>query len=444
MSLRQAFLVASLALAFVSSTLGGPPLVDPQSPSGLDYYAQGGVVVDGIAYFTSDDHSRRRGVSKTERFPHVVAFRMDDYRKIRTYAFAETYDSSPLVIQKKDGVWLVLAHEHLKARTVAINRDSGQVEWTSEANQPGMYFFGYSYYACPDGTKLILQSCPNGLHAMSSETGKDVWWVPQRSSGGVTPCVDQRRGWIFYQATGKILKIRAADGEVLAAVNVSSPNTCISWNTALVDDEHGYFVATRWYGRPEWDSAIRVYDQDLKLVWERAGLPSGKKDTLTYAEGKLVTGAGNGWSKNYTGDAWKYIAAYRIGSGEVAWKCDLSEYHFTCIPNVPYFQGFFYAETAGSPPPTSKLFRIDAGTGKLEEVLDYGRAVTSCAPCLIARGKLMDGDLWQDRTVVTLLAEGSQSDWPGPFGDPQTNQNAVAAAGGVKLVPMREVRESGP
>ena len=30
-------------------------IVDPKSPSGLDYYAQGGVVVDGIAYFTSTD-----------------------------------------------------------------------------------------------------------------------------------------------------------------------------------------------------------------------------------------------------------------------------------------------------------------------------------------------------------------------------------------------------
>ena len=67
-----------------------------------------------------------------------------------------------------------------------------------------------------------------------------------------------------------------------------------------MNDSYGYFVATRWYGKPAWDSAIRVYDNDLNLVWEKTGLPNGKKDTLTYAQGKLVTGSGNGWAKTRT------------------------------------------------------------------------------------------------------------------------------------------------
>jgi hypothetical protein len=108
---------------------------------------------------------------------------------------------------------------------------------------------------------------------------------------------------LFYQCNGKVLKVRATDGEVLQSVSVSTPSVCISWNTVLVDDGHEYFVATRWYGRPEWDSALRVYDKDLNLVWERTGLPIGKKDTLAYVDGKLVTGSGNHWSKDYEGEA---------------------------------------------------------------------------------------------------------------------------------------------
>jgi len=55
-------------------------------------------------------------------------------------------------------------------------------------------FFGYSYYGRRDESKLLLMARTNGLHALSSETGEDVWWVKQRSKGGATPCVDQEEG----------------------------------------------------------------------------------------------------------------------------------------------------------------------------------------------------------------------------------------------------------
>ncbi len=421
-----------------------PASVNPESPCGLDYYAQGGVVVDGVAYFTANDHSRRKGVKRTEDFPCVVAFDVHTFKKIRAYDFTYTYDSSPLVFQKKNGAWLVIAHEHKKARTVARHRDSGKVAWVSAANQPGAYFFGYTYFARNDGSKLLLASCRNGLHALSSETGEDVWWVKRTGTGGVTPCVDQRAGLVFYQSNGKVLKIRAADGKVLEEVNVPPPNVCISWNTVLIDDAHGYFIATRWYGKPEWDSAIRVYDKNLKLVWERTGLPNGKKDTLTYAEGKLVCGSGNGWSKKYTGNTWKHIAAYSIADGKIAWKCDLSRFDYTAIGNLPYFNGCFYGENGGSPPQTTKCFRINATTGKLEEVYDYGRMITSCATHIMAHGKIFSGDLWQDGIVVTKFAEGSSAEWPGPFGDPQTHQMAIPHDRGAKRIPIKEIARPGP
>ena len=477
-SISVGFALAGLWLLLACGALSqeSPKIVDPESPSGLDYYAQGGVVVDGIAYFTSTDGCRREGVEKSDDFPSVVAFDVRTFRTLKRYRFAQTYDSTPLVFDKRDGTRLVIAHEHQEKRTTAIRCDTGEVDWTSAPNQPGAYFFGYSFYQQDDGSKIILMACQNGLHAMSGETGEDVWWVRERSTGGITPCVDQERGWVFYQCDGRVFKLRAADGEVLKSVDVPPPNTCISWNTVLVDDSHGYFVATRWYGKPTWDSAIRVYDKDLGQVWERTGLPNGKKDTLTYAEGKLVTGSGNGWAKKrvegkvpapkppaesrnwspqhlrgfldrqnweflYVGDKWKYIAAYAIADGEIAWKCDLSKIEYNSIANLPYSGGYFYGENGGWPPQTTKLFRIRAADGRLEEVYDYGRSITSCATQIIAHGKVFSGDLWLDRTVVTRIAEDSHAEWPGPFGDPQTNQMAVDREPAARLAPMQELSD---
>ena len=43
--------------------------------------------------------------------------------------------------------------------------------------------------------------------------------------------------------------------------------------------------------------------------------------------------------------------------------------------------------------------------------------------------------------MFTEKADSSKAEWPGPFGDPQTNQNAVTDEGRVQLVPMREITE---
>jgi hypothetical protein len=415
-------------------------VVDPVSPSGLDHYAQGGVVVDGIAYFTSDDGGCIP-TARTDAYPSVVAFDLSTFRTVRRYPFGKTYDSSPFLFQKRDGTWLVVAHEHKNKRTVAVQRDTGRIAWTGEANQPGAYFFGYSYFGREDGSKLILAACQNGLHAMSGETGEDVWRVQRPGTGGITPCVDQANGWVFYQSAGLVAKIRASDGRLLASTSVEKPNGCISWNTVLVDDDHGYFVATRWYGAPEWDSALRVYDKDLNLLWEHKGLPHGKKATITYAEGKLVVGSGNGWNAQYTGDRWKYLAAYSIADGHVAWKCDLRPFEYKCILNVPYFAGRFFAETQDGKDMTSKVFRINARSGELEDVIEYGCPITSCAACIIAHGMILSGDLHRDRIVATRIAEGSSTDWIGPFGNPQTHQMAASAEGDAQLVPMRELSD---
>ena len=420
-----------------------PILEDPTgSDSGLDYFSQGGVVVDGIAYFTADQSCSKYWKGKD--YPFVVAFDVKTFKKIRTYPFQDTYDSSPLIVEKRDGTRLILAHEYKKERTVAMNCKTGEVEWISAANQPGAYFFGYSYYVREDNSKLIFMACRNGLHALCSETGKDVWWVERKSTGGITPCVDQKRGWVFYQINRKIMKVRADDGKVLKETPVARPSTCISWNTILVDDAHGYYVATYWLdtldkdGKTKkltWNSAIRVYDADLNLVWERNPVAGGKKSTITYVHGKLVMGSGNDRCQ-YQGTDWKYIPAFSIKTGEFLWKCDLSEQEYGSILNVPYAYGSFFAETCGTP---GKMFRINASTGALQEVIDYGAAIGSCAPCIIAHGKILSGDLRRDGIVATLIAENAHGDWPGPFCNPQTKTYALPDDPKAKPVPMKEV-----
>jgi hypothetical protein len=118
---------------------------------------------------------------------------------------------------------------------------------------------------------------------------------------------------------------------------------------------------------------------------------------------------------------------------------------------VPVYQAAFVPLGRGSwegqdvsghrPPQTTKRFRINVSSGALEEVFGYGRMITSCATHVMAHGKILSGDLWDDGIAVTELADGSKAEWPGPFGDPQTNQNAVTDKGGVQLVPIHEITE---
>lgn len=421
-----------------------PVLEDPSgSDSGLDYFAQGGVVIDGRAYFTADQGCSKYW--KGEEYPFGVVFDMQTFRKVRTLPFRDTYDSCPIVLDTRAGRRLFIAHEYKLQRTTAMDAATGEAVWTSPANQPGAYFFGYSWYSTDDGSKLLYAASQTGLHALSSEDGTEAWWHELKSCGGVTPCVDQRRGWVFYQADGKMMKLNATDGAVLKSVEVVHPNKTVSWNTVLVDDDHGCYIATYWFAftdesgktrQMEWNSAVRVYDADLNLVWERTKLPAAKKSTLTYADGKLVVGTGGHWGATYKGTDWKYIAAYAVESGDEVWRCDLSAIEYDGIINVPYAYGRFFAESWGK---TGKLLRINGKTGALEQILDYGAAIGSCAPCLIADGKMFSGDLPRDGIIVTELAENSTAQWPGPFGDPQTNTYALPDEPGARLVPMREI-----
>ncbi|MHC4815846.1 MAG: PQQ-binding-like beta-propeller repeat protein [Planctomycetota bacterium] len=424
---------------------------------GLPGYCQGGIVVDGIAYFTAGE--------RRAPYPNIVAFDVDTFEIVKRYPFDSTYDSSPMIVRDSDGTDLIIAHEDQNQRTVAMDLASGQIAWVSAPNQPGRQFGGYALFklderaarsvGVPDRSgDIILASCANGLHALSARTGTSLWHLKPKTIGnynGVTPCVDQAAGHVFYQADKAIYKIDVITGRVLAQAQVPPPNVSISWNTVFVDDKHGRYVATYWYGAPSkdrYDCAIRVYDTDLNLEWERTELPLDRKTTLCYFDGKLVVTPGHVFSYfNYSGDGWKYIPAYDISTGTLVWKCDLSAYDYPGMLNAVYYNGFVFAETVnyrGYGEPPSFVFKIDGSTGRLVEVFGRGDWVTSCAPCIIAHGKLFSGDINFDRITAVQIAENSKQDWPSVFGTPARNTMALPEESGARLVPMREIKIESP
>ncbi|WP_165971901.1 PQQ-binding-like beta-propeller repeat protein [Paenibacillus piri] len=396
-------------------------------------YSQGGTVVEGVAYFTANsfqEHLNEEGhltrIEKPLKYPYVVAFDTGTLEVIRTYDFEDTYDSSPLVLPKKDGTWLVLAHEHINQRTVAMNRDTGEIAWISEANQPGSMFFGYSYYVKKDGTTLILANVQNGLHAISLEDGKEAWFIP--GTGGVTPCVDQAGGHIYCQWSGRLSKINAETGAVIQTVAVEEPSSCVSWNTVLAHDEHGYHIITYWYSPRLYGSAIRVYDAGLTLLWEKSGLSLSKKATLAYHGGSVFVGSGDHWQSYYSepNTDWKNITAYRVNNGEIAWKLDLSGYHYSNIPNIVYCNGMLIAETQTNIRPLGyHLLVMDALNGALLKSYYKELPANSCAVPLLTGGKWFSGDLVTNSVLVTELGTGGPADWIGAYGNGQTNDMCV-------------------
>jgi len=140
--------------------------------------------VDGIAYFTADDGNYVKTGLRAPEFSSVVAFDVRSFKKVRTYHFDKTYDSSPLVFQKRDGTWLVIAHEWKKARTVALRRDDGRVAWICRPNQPGAYFFGFSYYQAGDGSKILFAAAANGCTPCRARRARTFGTCPRRPPAG--------------------------------------------------------------------------------------------------------------------------------------------------------------------------------------------------------------------------------------------------------------------
>lgn len=393
----------------------------------LPGYAQGGVVADGLGYFVAGS----RHLCCGKNYPNVAAFDLKTLRIVRTYDFGLLGDSTPLVVSQKNGNWIVIGHEGRRNRTVAYHRDSGRLAWISAANQPGDMFFGFSYYTRSDGAKILLVRADDGLHAVSAENGREVWHV--RRQGGMTPAVDQKAGAVYYQSCGCLDKINAATGRVIKSVPVffgqsGESAKCVSGNTLLVKDQYGCFVVTCWNNLRLCSSTIKVFDRNLKPVWQTGPRLMSKKATLCYHGGMLFTGFGDSWSvrdyQRLPDNAWKKICAFKIDCGKIGWECDLSAYPVLDIQGVIYCRGLIIAQTTWLAP--YHVFVLDARTGRLIEVYDkLGRWASSCAQPLLSGGRLFNGDYNSNSILAVQIGSGQATDWPGAFGDPQLHHMAA-------------------
>jgi len=161
---------------------------------------------------------------------------------------------------------------------------------------------------------------------------------------------------------------------------------------------------------------------------ERRGLPTGKKATLTYANGLLLTGSGNQWGATYNQNdpTWKKVTAYSVGTGNVAWTADLSAYTYTTILNAPYYNGYFYAETQEDANLPSLMFKINAATGQGGNrplTTDTGKA--PAATDIIADGKIFSGDDNHDDIMVTADRHRVEPRLDGSVRRSQLNQMAL-------------------
>lgn len=99
---------------------------------------QGSTIINGVCYAAFGTNSQG-----------VVAFDIETLETIRQLATANSYDSSPMVVQNRAGKYYMLVHENENLRTICRDVSDGSLIWYSPANQPGNLFFGFSYYEYP-------------------------------------------------------------------------------------------------------------------------------------------------------------------------------------------------------------------------------------------------------------------------------------------------------
>lgn len=368
-----------------------------------------GMVMEGIGYFQNLDGTG------------VKAVDLDTYELLWEYKFEDIYDVSPLVEQKLDGTWLILEHERANGRVKALYLSNGETAWVSDNNIPYIGGTGFSIYVTKAGFPVILAKGSNGLHALSLEDGKELWFLPAQSWFGTIPAIDQTNRWIYSQSFEEIKKIDAETGKVLRVAYTQPEAMTSHSNTLLVNDRHGYYVATvNWNGDVQKGNVV-VYDSCLNVVW-RTNRYVERLSSLSYHDGVLYSAQSGGWYdyllEKMKNVSWKHITAFKINTGSVVWDIELSKYDYTNMHDLIYCNGYIYAITdnIGTPQPLNRLlFRINALDGGIEEVLDYGFPLSICASPIITNGKLLEGG------VVTILGEGEKTDWYGQYGVRQMN-----------------------
>ena len=353
----------------------------------------------------------------------VMAVDPDTYELLWQYDFKDIYDVAPTVEQKKDGSWLVLEHERANSRVKALYVSDGSVAWISDNNIPYIGGTGFSYYYDMEGNLIVLAKGSNGLHALSFEDGTTKWYSPAQSWYGAIPATDQKNRWIYSQSFERIDRLDAETGKVLKSVYTQPDAMTTHSNTILVNDDHGYFVATANWNGDLTNGNIVVYDSLLNTVWKKDRFIE-RLSTICYHDGLLYSGQCAGWYpylyNRVSKSDYKHITAFNINDGSIAWDLDLSAWKWSNIHDIVYCNGYLYAVTDNIG--TSKimnrlLFRIEAKTGKINEVLDFGFPLSICASPTITNGKLFEGGR------VAVIGKGDKTDWINQFSTGQINTN---------------------
>ena len=291
------------------------------------------------------------------------------------------------------------------------------------------------------GQKLIYVESDNGLHCLSLENGREIWYFAAIS--GDTPAVDQNQGFVYYQSNTRFWKLDARTGVQLDYVAVPSPAKATCTNTILIDDAHGYFLATIWSEQAmAYSGTIRVYDSDLDTVWTITGLNTNWKATISYNDGLLFVGTGETFAYSYNWDWYGgeledcRVIAYNIADGSVEWTFevdDTASYQLggRGIMNVIYCNGYLIAETQGggtAPVQLYEIYVLDASDGSLLKTYNTWAAKTSsCGVPCFSYGRLFSGDIISGDAIVTQLGTGTKDDWESAFGDPKINPMSAPA-----------------
>jgi len=96
------------------------------------------------------------------------------------------------------------------------------------------------------------------------------------------------------------------------------------------------------------------------------------------------------------------------------------------IYNIIYAGGKLIAETQGWESENYyHIFILSVYSGQILSHHDFNRYSTSCAPPILARGRIFSGDLIHQQVNVLQLGIENNDEWLGAFGDLQLNQMAV-------------------
>ena len=279
---------------------------------------------------------------------------------------------------------------------------------------------------------------PGGLHCISADTGQQKWWFnPQGNMRGHTPAVDQDNGIIYFQTRHRLWKINALNGALIkfTAVNNPAGGGMGSGNTVLVNDAHGYFIATAYNDYVAYGGGVKVYDQELNLVWQDTNLMLNLKTVMAYHDGVLYVGIGNSFGYSeilawYDGELENAgVRAYDITNGNLLWEyiCDPTALHGTNakgVIDVIYCNGYVLF-TDGSATDTS-VYVLNASTGTLLKkwTADDG-SHSACAPAAFSGGRFYFGSLAADRVKVIQVGTGLYEDWNTYGHYPQMNHNVA-------------------